>query len=181
MLNRLIGVITFQPAAYREIAEDKTAIGQAAAIVVVMAVLSGVAGAMLIAVGRASLPRETVGNLTPLGWGAVSLVNVIVYWLVGSWVIAFVAKTFFGGKANTGAMLRVFGFTQIFQILAIVPYFGSFLGLVLAVIAAIVGIRAAADISTGKAILTGVIAFVVLLIAGFITLGIFTAVGLVSA
>ncbi|MBI4785641.1 MAG: YIP1 family protein [Chloroflexi bacterium] len=173
MLDRLMGVITLKPAVYREIAHDQNATGQAAIIVVVMALFSGIVGAIVLAAMSSSLPPGTaIGS--PVGSAIRTIITAIISWLIGAWVIAFVSKTFFGGKTDTGEMLRVFGFTQIFQVIAIVPCIGTIVALVLSLIGAVIGIREASEFDTTKAILTGIVAFVILLIVSAI-LGLFLA------
>ncbi|MCX7840876.1 MAG: YIP1 family protein, partial [Anaerolineae bacterium] len=96
-----------------------------------------------------------------------TVINTIIGWLIVSAVFAFVANAL-GGKTNTGEMLRVFGYTQIFQVLNIIPCLGAIAALVLSIIGAIIGIREAAEFSTGKAVLTGVIGLVILFIVGMV-------------
>jgi len=179
MMDRIMGVLTLKAPIYKQIAEDQSATTPAAIIVVVMAVFAGVVGAIVFSAVSSSLPPDQVAQAgSPLGMAVRTIVNAIIGWLVGSWVIAFVSKTFFGGKTNTGEMLRVFGFTQIFQVFGIIPCLGTILALVLSLIGAVIGIREASEFSTGKAVATGLIAFIVLLIVGMIIGGVLGMVGL---
>ena len=178
-MDRIMGVLTLKAPVYKEIAEDQNATTTAAIIVVVMALVSGVLGAiMLVVLGSMLSPEQAAQAGSPLKTAVSNIVTAIVGWLVGSWVIAFVATTFLGGKTNTGEMLRVFGYTQIFQIFGIIPCLGTLVALVLSLIGAVIGIREAAEFSTGKAVLTGIIAFIILLIVGTIISIILGAVGL---
>ncbi len=167
MMDRLMGVVMLKAPVYKEIAEDKSATTTAAIIVVVMALLTGVLGAVLFSALGSSLPPGTP-QPSFLGFLVRTLVNTLVGWVVGAWVFAFVSKTFFGGRTDTGEMLRVFGFTQIFRIFGVVPCLGDLVGLVLSIIGAVIGIREASGFDTTKAILTGVIGLVVLFIVGSI-------------
>jgi hypothetical protein len=172
-----MGVLTLKAPVYKQIADDKSATTTAAIIVVVMSILSGVIGVVLFSAMSSSLPPGTpqpsfIGSLIR------SVVGALVSWLIGSWVIAFVAGLF-GGKTDTGEMLRVFGYTQIFTILGIIPVCGTIAGLILSIIAAVIGIREAAGFSTGKAVLTGVVAFIALFIVAAVLGIVFSAVGLV--
>lgn len=178
MMDRLIGVLMLKAPVYKQIAEDKSATTTAAIIVVVMALLTGVIGVIAFSVLGSTLPP---GTPTPSFLGSIvrSLLGGILSWLVGSWVIAFVAKTFFGGKTDTGEMLRVFGFSQIFSILGIVPVCGAIVGLILSLIAAVIGVREAAGFDTMKAVLTCVVAFIALLIVGAIVTAVMAVTGLV--
>ncbi len=159
MMDRLLGVLTLKAPVYKQIAEDNSATTTAAIIVVVMALLSGILGAAVLG----AMGPSVAGSPSSVGFAVRTIVSAILGWLIGSWVIAFVAGLF-GGKTDTSEMLRVFGFTQIFTILAIIPVCGAIAGLVLSIIAAVIGIREAAGFSTGKAILTGIVAFIALFI-----------------
>ncbi len=176
MLDRIMGIVTLKPAAYRAVADDQSATGQAAAIVIVMSILAGVIGAAFVAVLAPSLPAGMATS--PAGTLVRTILSAIVSWLIGSWVFAFVSTTFFGGKTNTGEMLRVFGFTQVFQILAIIPICGGIVALILSVIGAIIGIREASEFDTTKAVLTGIIGFIILVIVSFIITAALAVVGL---
>jgi len=176
MMDRLMGGLTLKAPVYKQIAEDKSATTTAAIIVVVVSLIAGILGAIFLSSFASSLPA---GTPVPSFLGSVirSLVASVLGWLVGSWVIAFVANML-GGKTDTGEMLRVFGFTQIFGLLGIIPICGGIVGIVLSIIAAVIGIREAAEFSTGKAILTGVIALVAFFIVGAIVGAILGVIGL---
>jgi membrane-bound ClpP family serine protease len=58
----------------------------------------------------------------------------------------------------------IFTNSQVFQILNIIPCLGNIAALVLSLIGAVIGIREASEFSTGKAVLTGIVAFVILMI-----------------
>lgn len=179
MLDRIMGVVTLKPPTYREIADDQSATGQAAIIVVVMAFFSAIVGAIILIAVGSMLPPEAMRQAgSPVGTAIRTIINSIISWLIGSWVIAFVSKTFFGGKTNTGEMLRVFGYTQVFGILNVIPCLGNIAALVLSLVAAVIGIREASEFDNTKAILTGVVAFVILLIVGGILGMLFALVGL---
>ena len=175
MLNRIMGVAMLKAPVYREIADDQNGTSQAAIIVVVMAVIGGILGAISIVLASSFITDSAqLAQLgSPVGTAIKTIVNAILGWLIGSWVMATVAGAF-GGKTNTGEMLRVFGFTQVFQILAVVPCVGTIAALALSIVGAIIGIREAAEFDTTKAVLTGVVGFIVLMIVS-------TIVGLVLA
>ncbi len=176
MLGRIMGVVTLKAATYREIADDENATGQAVIIVIVMALYSGIVVAAALALLSSSLPPGTVGS--PLGPGFRNIISTISVWLVGSWVFAFVSTRFYGGKASTGEMLRVFGFTQVFQVLVVFPLFGAIVRFALIVISAIIGVREAAEIDTAKAVLTGIVGFIVLYAVDAVTGAVIGGVGL---
>ncbi len=176
IVDRIMGVVTLKAPVYREIADDTTATGQAAAIVVIVAIVLGVVGALL---GQAvanipGLPSApgTAPDAAATGFsiGALifSVLMTLLGWLIGGWLVSFVATTFFGGKTNPGEMLRVFGFTRIFSLLGVIPVIGTIIGAILGLVGTVIGIREAAEFDTGKAILTGIVAFIIYLIALFV-------------
>jgi hypothetical protein len=167
-MDRILGVLTLKAPVYKQIAEDTSATMTAGIIVVVMAILGGILGALMVGLVGSSLPPEQLAQAgSPVKIAISTIINTIIGWLIGSAVFAFIANAF-GGKTNTGEMLRVFGFTQIFQILNIIPCLGSIAALILSVIGAIIGIREAAEFSTGKAVLTGVGGLIVLFIVNMV-------------
>jgi len=167
-MDRIMGVFTLKAPVYKEIAEDQNATTTAAIIVVVMAIFGGILGAIAVTLAGSSLPPEQVAQIgSPVRIAVSTIINTIIGWLVGSAVFGFVANAF-GGKTNTGEMLRVFGYTQVFQVLNIIPCLGALAGLILSVIGAIIGIREAAGFSTGKAVLTGIVGLIVLFIISMV-------------
>ncbi len=179
-MDRIMGVLTLKAPTYREIADDPNATTPAAIIVVVVALIQAVIGAVVLNALGPSLPQTPglASSLNPVTFAIRTVVTAIIGWFIASWVFAFVSKTFFGGKTNTSEMLRVFGFTQIFEIIGIIPCLGI-IGVILAIIGAIIGIREASEFDTTKAILTGIVGFIAILIVSFIITAILAAVGLV--
>lgn len=176
MMDRIIGVVTLKAPIYREIADDQSATTTAAIIVVVMALLSSILGAAVIGAFGAALPGVATGGST-VGYIIRTFITAIISWLVGAWFIAFVSKTFFGGKTDMWEMARVFGFTQVFTIISIIPCLGI-VGVILSLIGAVIGIREASEFDTTKAILTAVVAFIGLIIVSFVLAAILGLVGL---
>ena len=176
LIGRLVGVLTLRARVYREIADDTTATGQAAIIVVVMSLIAGALGAAVAGPASSIIPQGFApAAISPVRAFVTTLFTVILGWLFVSWVFAFVSRMVFRGRTNTLEMARVFGFTQIFQTLNVIPVVGWLVGLVLSVIGAIIGIREASKFDTGKAILTGIVGFVVLLVIRFILTLVFAA------
>ena len=160
LMNRLMGIITFKSPVYKEVAEDRTATSTAAIIVIAVAVLVGIIAGAIGGTGR-----TLISNLV------YTVVVQLISWAIGSWLLAFIAKQFFHGDTDTGEMLRVTGYTSIFQILGIIPVLGIIGGLLQAV-ANIIGIREAAGFDTTKAILTVVIEWVIIFIITLVIAGI---------
>jgi hypothetical protein len=158
MMDDLMGVITFKAATYRKIADDKTLTMMAAIIVVVVSIIVGGVTALI-----------TSRNFLLV---VVQLVVALIGWGLGGWLLAFVAKTFFQGKTDTGEMLRVTGFTYIFAVLGVIPIIGGLIGAILQIIGNIIGVREAAEFDTTKAILTSIIAGVIVFIVVAVITGI---------
>lgn len=184
MINRLIGVLTLKAPVYKEIAHDAAANGQAAIVAIIAAIIAGVGGygaavattGMITSIAGAD-GAQVMAAAQPSLIGSLvqGVIVTLVGWVLGSWLLAFVAKTFFKGETNFGEMLRVTGYTRAFgfvQILGFIPCLGGVIGLVAAVLGIvgnIIGIREAAGFDTTKAILSAIIAGVIaFVIAGVI-------------
>lgn len=179
MLDRIMGVITLKAPKYREIADDKTATGQAAIIVVVVSILVGFISTFL----KTDPTGKSYGIVAAVAFAVLGLIVALIGWWLGSWIAAFVAKSFFQGKTDTGEMLRVFGYTYVFNILGIIPVL-AIVGAILGIIGTVIGIREAAEFDTTKAILTaiiaGVIEFIIITVLTAILVGI-VVVGMLAA
>ncbi len=170
IMERLLGAITLKPEIYREIAHDTKATTQAAIIVVAVALIVGV----IAYIGKVDPSLSgTASSLmgpdkrNPLAKAIVFVIQELLIWFGAAWVIAAVAHGYFKGNTNTGEMLRVFGYSRIFQILLVLGVFSaviaqitSIAGFVLSITAAVIGIKAATDFSTGKAALIGIFSIV---------------------
>lgn len=180
--QRLLGVITLRAPIYREIAHDTNGTLQAAIVVIVVALIVGAIAAyganlQLFGASGAGVPGAPAESSKPLARGIVMVIQELLIWGAASFVIAAVAKNAFQGKTDTGEMLRVFGFTRVFQILLVLGVFSSTLaaivsiaGLVLSIIGSVIGIREATGFTTGKAAIVGVFAIVlVAIIIAFFT------------
>ena len=164
--ERLLGVITLNRAIYREIAEDTNGTTQAVIVVIVVALLVGAIN-YFANTQLPGLPDQAGASAKPLSRAVVMVVQELLIWGAGSFVIAAVAKNMFGGSTNTGEMLRVFGFTRVFQLLLVLGVFSSALaaivsiaGLALGIIGSIIGIREAANFTMGKAAVVAVFSIV---------------------
>jgi hypothetical protein len=171
--DRILGVLALKPSTYREIADDPNAIQPAGLIVAFVACVSGLTlGIMRVSVSQEPLsPRS--GLVLLLGIVISTLIFNIISWFVESWILAFVSK-WFGGRTNTREMLRVTGFVELFGLVAVLGLLGvwlpalswlvglvSLVVLILQLIGFIIGIREAAEFSTGSAIITAIFAAIV--------------------
>lgn len=158
--ERMIGAATLNVATYEEVEHDRTATGQAAGVVLLVAI----AGA---------IGSSGAGLLGIVG----AVVSAFVGWYLWSAITLFVGTGVFKGTADMGEMLRTIGFAQapgVLNVLGIVPFFGNwvrFAVLLWMLACAVVAIRQALDFTTGKALGTALIGFIVyVVISGLLAL-----------
>jgi hypothetical protein len=153
--ERMVGAATLNVYTYEEVEADTTATGQAAAVVAIMAVASA------------------IGNVGRGGEGALAaLITALVGWLIWAGITYFIGTRFFGGTATWGELLRTLGFAQspgVLYVLGIIPLLGGLIQFAVGIwilVAGIIAIRQALDVSTGKAILTAIVGWLVVVILG---------------
>jgi hypothetical protein len=162
LVQRMTGAAMLNVATYEEVEADRTATGQAATVVAIVAVAS--------AIGAAE------GGIGAIIGG---LIGAILGWLVWSAVTYFVGTRLFGGTADWGELLRTIGFAQspgVLYILGIIPLLGGlvrFAVMIWILVAGIIAIRQALDFSTGKAVLTALLGWLAL-VAVMAVIGILT-------
>ena len=160
LVDRMMRAAKLEPALYNEVEKDESATSQAALVVALVAVAS--------ALGAAA---GGVGSLVGALFGA------FVGWLVWSGVTYLIGDKLLGGTATWGELLRTIGFTQspgILYLLAIVPVVGGIVRLVVMVwvlLAGIIAIREALDFTTGKAVLTAVLGWIVMGLLSLLLIG----------
>jgi hypothetical protein len=152
-IQRMLGAATLDLSVYEEVEHDPNATLQAVAVVAAVAACQAVGAA---GAGPVGIVGAALGQL--VGW----VVWAGITYLIGSMV--------FGGTATWGELMRTLGFAQapgVLALLAVVPLLGWFVLPVVAVwtlVAGIVAIRQALDVGTGKAILTALLGWVVLVV-----------------
>jgi hypothetical protein len=157
LVDRMKGAAMLETAIYEEVEADKTASGQAA-LVVVIAAIAGAIGAYGFG------PSAIIGRL----------LLALIGWLVWSGVTYLIGVHVFGGTATWDELLRTLGFAHapaVLYVLGILPFIGSlftFAVMVWILICGIVAIRQALDFSTGKAILTALLGWLLLVIPSMI-------------
>ena len=170
MLDRIIGVLKLDANVYEEIEADENATSQAAIVVAVVAIVGGLIGGGISAAMGGSFVGSFLGQL----------LRAFIGWFIWSAVTYFVGTSLFGGKATMGEMLRVLGFAQAPGILGIIPVCGSFVGWIWTLACTFIAIRQGLDLDNSKAAMTAVIAFIAVIIMGFIITAILAAVGLAA-
>jgi len=152
-----MGILRLNVPTYEEVERDENATTQAAIIVGIVAVASGI-GALGSDDGSTAL-RIIFGILSAfIGWFVFSAVA----WIVGTKMLP--------GKntsATIGELLRTLGFAQapnILSVFGIIGTFGAliaFVGSIWYLVCAVIALRQALEMSTGRAIAVGLIAAII--------------------
>lgn len=166
LINRMIRAAMLDPRLYEEVEHDRSATGQAMQVVIIVALASGIGGAL------GALFRADFGGA--IGGLASGLISAVLAWLIWALLTYIIGTGAFGGTATYGEMLRTLGFAQSAKVLLIVagiftwiPLLGGLLWIAVNVwvlLAVIVAIRQALDVSTGAAVLTALIGWVIVII-----------------
>ncbi len=196
MMDRIMGVITLKAPTYRQIADDVTATGQAAMIVIIVKLIQGFFDGLVQPNPQTGAVSANI--LAAVATAIITLILGLIGWVVAAWILAFVAKQF-GGKTNTNEMLRVTGYVEVFSLVSILSILAlitpallcvvgiiAFIAAILRLIGYIIGVREAAEFSTGNAIITAIIAaiinfIIVVVIGGAITLAVLGVMGVTGA
>lgn len=151
---------------FNEVEQDTTRNGQALTVVIIAAAAGGIGG-LLGGIVRGSLTSALMGLV-------VAVVMGIVGYYIWAYVTHFVGTRFFGGTADTGEMLRTLGFAyapNVLGIFSFIPCVGPLIALVGAIwslVAGIIAVREALDFDTGKAVLTAIIGWLIILVVTFV-------------
>jgi hypothetical protein len=146
IVDRMRGAALFDVATYEEVEHDTEATGQAAVVVVIVAVCA--------AIGAVWRGGPSI---------IMAPVSAILSWLLWSAVTYVIGDKLLGGTATWGELLRTIGFAHspgVLMIFGIVPLLGKPVRVVVALwllVAGVIAIRQALDFSTSKAIVTAVL------------------------
>jgi len=163
-VERVVGVLRLDGAAYEEIASDPAALGQAAAVVI--------AAAAARALGALGGPFSTQGLLFLAQVTALWPISALLVLAIGHW---------FGHPQSFARVARVMGFALapfLLTALAVVPVEAvqiavAFLSTALLIATFVVGVRHALQTDTGRAgLLTLIIALVLVFVSmlyGYLT------------
>lgn len=154
ILDRMVRASRLEEAVYEEVEHDKGATTQAALVVIVTSLAAG------------------IGSIVDLGIGGLVFITIagVIGWALYAYITYFVGTRLLAGpetSADWGELARALGFAnspRILLILGVVPVLAGIVGLVVLVwvlIATVIAIRAALDFSTGRAIGTAVIGWIV--------------------
>lgn len=140
---RMIGAATLDIATYEEVEHDTDATIQAGGVVVMSAIAQGLGSPYV------GVVSGIIGSL--IGWAALAGLTY------------FIGTRLFNGTATWGELLRTLGFAMapgILSLLGILPILGVLVSLFVffwVLVTVVVGIRQALDITTGQAVVTGIL------------------------
>jgi Yip1 domain len=155
-VDRVIGAIRLDPVTYESVEHDTDATWQAALVVVVAAICSGVG----------SSGGQTQGLI-----GGV--LASLVFWAIFALFAYLVGAYLLRGpqtSATFGEVLRTLGFSyapSLIAILGLIPGIGSlftFIAAIWALIASVIALRQALEVSTGRAVAVVVVAFLAMIV-----------------
>jgi hypothetical protein len=160
LIERIMGVLKLDANTFEEIEHDQNALTQAAIIVAIVALASGIG--------------SSIGASNFIISFLVTIVWAFVGWAIWAGVTYWIGTSLFGGQADMGEMLRVLGFAQAPRVLSILGFItclgpiASLIGAIWALIAGVIAVRQGLDVDTGKAVITVVIGWIVLFIGSLI-------------
>lgn len=159
LIERMIRAAKLDPNLYDEVEMDQGATKQALLVVVITSICSGIG----IGIGEL-LSGEGILSIM------IGVISALFSWFIWSFITYFIGTKIFRGIANFGEMLRCLGFSNspgVLNILSFIPIIGgiiSFITSIWGLLAMVIAVRQALDFSTGKAILTCIVGWLVSLI-----------------
>ncbi len=156
-LQRMLGAAKLDISTYEEVEHDLDATGQAAGVVVLVAICAAVGGASQ---GQGGIIGRPVAEL--LGW------------LVWSGVTYLIGTRLFDGRATWGELLRTIGFAKSPGVLFLfggLPVLGGLVGAGVSIwmlFAGLIAIRQALDVTTGQALITAFLGWLAGVAIGFL-------------
>lgn len=138
---------------YNTVEADESFNGQAALLVLIVSLLSGIGVGL-----TAGTPFLRSIIITTIGG--------LIAWVVWAALTAWIGTSFFGGTTNFGEMLRVLGYAQAPRALGVLPFIG-WIGFVWALVASVVAIREGHDFTTAKAVATALLGWIALIVVSW--------------
>ena len=162
LLERMIRAARLDSNLYEEVEADLSATSQAATVVGIVAICNGLGAG----IGTA-MAGDTTGAVVSF---IVGVFMAFLLWIAWSYITYFVGTSLFKGQATPGEILRTAGFAEsplVLSVLSFIPIIGGIIALVAFVmflIAGVIALRQALDISTGQAVITALIGLVPLVL-----------------
>jgi len=176
LINRMIRAAKLEADLYEEVEADSTATSQALIAVIVVSLATGI-GTGIAGITTMGAPGFFLGLVTGL---AASLVG----WLAWAYIAYILGTRIFKGpqtSATWGELLRTIGFAHspgVLRIFSFIPVIGGIIAFGASIwflIASVIAVRQALDFSTGRAIgtcIVGWLIYMVLLLLVYLLLGV---------
>jgi hypothetical protein len=169
LLSRAIRAAKLDVTLYQEVEHDSSLNQEALMVVIIASALAGL-GALI------------GGIFTGFGAALIAVVWTVVWGIAGYYIWAyltwFIGTRMFGGTAEPGELLRTIGYATapralgVFSFIPCVGWALAFLAGIWSLVAGVIAVREALNFDTGKAIITVVIGWVVVLVIGMLVTGI---------
>ena len=165
LVNRMVRASKLEVGLYEEVEADSTATSQALVAVIVVSLASGI--------GTGIAGMTTMGALGFLLGLLAGLAASLVGWLAWSYLAYILGTTIFKGpetSATWGELLRAIGFAHspgVQRIFSIVPFVGGIIAFGASIwflIATVIAVRQALDFSTGRAIGTCIVGWLIYMV-----------------
>ncbi len=153
-ISTSINVAKLDVDTFERVEADESKTIEAGAVVVVSTVLGAVGSIFVIGV-----------------WGFIAYILIgLIGWGVWSWLSAIIAEKVFGVQTtDLGEMLRTTGYAHAPRALGVIPFLG-WVGAIWSLVAVIVGMRQAGEMTTTQAVVAALIGFIPYVIAtGIVT------------
>jgi hypothetical protein len=150
-INRIKRVLMLEKGVFKEIRDDKNAMGQAIATLL----LAGIIGSILNIILSLGLVLIFVLIISPIAWVIISGMEYIVAKLLG-------------GKAKFDEHLKITGYSMAPMALGFIPVIGSLIGGIWNLVCTVIGLQEAHEISLPKAVVA--VLLPALIIAGIAVL-----------
>jgi len=181
LVNRMIRAAKLEVNLYEEVEADTSANKQAFLAVIMVSLATGI--------GSAIAGVAIKGGVWFI-WGLlVGLVASVIGWLVWSFFAYIIGTKVFKApetSATWGELLRTIGFSNspgIFRFFSFIPFLGgliSFAASVWALIAGVIAVRQALDFSTGRAIATCIVGWIIYMLIVFLASTLLLGAGALS-
>jgi hypothetical protein len=158
LFERMMRAARLDAHLFEEVEADLNATSQAATVVGIVALCSGLGSAITLAMAG----QTGTAVLAFIGGVVMSFIG----WIAWSYITYWIGTSMFKGQATPGELLRTIGFAQtpgVLSILSFIPILGGIVGLVVFVwmiVAGVIALRQALDITTGQAVITAVVGFI---------------------
>jgi hypothetical protein len=163
IVDRVVRAAKLDIDLFEEVEADEGLTSQAIAVVVIAAIAGGIGGAL-----GAIITGQGIGSF--FGSLIVSPIIAVVGYLIWAALTYFIGTNLFQGTADYGEMLRAIGYSygpQVLSVFSFIPCVGWIISLVCSIwslVAGVIAVRQALDFDTGKAVITCIIGWIVVMV-----------------